>query len=165
MKITPLEIRSYQFKKSFKGYDIQEVEKLKELASDSLEEAIKANAILDERLKEMSERLSEHVSNEKTLKDAITTAHGMAEELKNNARKEGELLIAEARLQAEEIVRQAHSRSRELQEEIFRLRKQRAELEFSIKTILDYHSSILSIEGDESRKADSESEKLKFLQK
>jgi len=165
MKITPLEIRGYQFKKGFKGYDIQEVEKLKELASDTLEEMIKANAVLDERLKETNERLSEHIATEKTLKDAITTAHSMGEDLKNNAKKEAELLIAEAKLQAEEIVRQAHSRSRDLQDEIFRLRKQRAEIEFSIKAILDYHMSILTIEGDESRKADSESEKLKFLPK
>ncbi len=165
MKITPLEIRGYQFKKGFKGYDIQEVEKLKELASDTLEEAIRATAVLDEKLKEMNERLAEHIANEKTLKDAITTAHSMVEDLKNNAIKEAQLLITEAKLQAEEIIRQAQSRSRELQDEIFRLRKQRAEIESSIKAILDYHSSILTIEGDESRKADNESEKLKFLPK
>ena len=165
MKITPLEIRGYQFKRSFKGCDAQEVEKLKELASDTLEEAMRANAVLEEKLREANERLSEHMANERTLRDAITTAHSMVEDLKTGAKREAELLIAEARLQGEEIVRQAQSRSLELQDEIFRLRKQRAEIESSIRAILDYHSSMLTIECDESRKADGESEKLKFLPK
>jgi len=165
MKITPLEIRGFHFKKSFKGYDIGEVERLKELASDTLEEAQRTNTILEEKLREANERVGEHITLENTLKDAITTAHSMVEDLKNNARKEAELLIAEARLQGEDIVRQAQTRSRELQEEIFRLRKQRVEIETSIKAILDYHSSILVMEGDESKKADSETEKLKFLPK
>ncbi len=165
MKITPLEIRGFHFKKSFKGYDTGEVERLKELASDTLEEAQRTNAILEEKLREANERIGEHITLENTLKDAITTAHSMVEDLKNNARKEAELLIAEARLQGEDIVRQAQTRSRELQEEIFRLRKQRVEIETSIKAILDYHSSILVMEGDESKKADSETEKLKFLPK
>lgn len=165
MKITPIDIRSHHLKKSFRGYDVRDVETLKELAANALEDASRDINILEEKLRDSSDRLSYHIANESMLRDTITTAQRMVEELKNSARKEAEILITEAKLQAEEIVRQAQTRSVQLQEEIFRLRKQRIELETSIRALIDYHSTTLLMEEDESKKADGDSEKLKFLPK
>lgn len=165
MKITSLEIRSHQLKKTFRGYDVSEVEALKELAADALENAARDIANLEDRLKDAQARIADHLSKEDILRDTITTAQRMVEDLKGNARKEAELVVAEAKLQAEEIVRQSQTRSIQLQDEIFRLRKQRIELETSIKAIINYHSSTLLMEEDEAKKADEESDKLKFLQK
>lgn len=165
MKVTALDIRSHQLKKSMRGFDTRDVEAMRELAADSLEDATREISLLDEKLRNATARINEYAANERVLKDTITTAQKMVDELKNNTRKEAELIIAEAKLQAEEIVRQAHNRASQLQEEIFRLKKQRIELHTSIKSIIDYHSSTLLMEEDESRKADSESDKLKFLPK
>ena len=165
MKITPLEVRGHQLKKSMRGYDVREVEALREQAADALEEAAREIMGLGDRLKDAHERLDEHITNERMLRDTLTTAQKMVEDIKLNAQKETELLLAEARLQGEEIVRQAQARSTKIQEEIFRLRQQRLELETSIKALINYHSGKLVIEEDESRRADSESEKLKFFPK
>lgn len=165
MRITPLEIKSHQLKKSFKGYDTREVEELRDLAADALEEAAREIMTLQEKVKDSAVRITEYAANENMLKETITTAQRMVEDLKSNARKEAEILVAEAKLQAEAIVRQAQSRSRDLQEEIFRLKKQRIELETAIKAIIDYHSSTLLLEEDEAKKADEEADKLKFLAK
>lgn len=165
MKATPLEIRGTHLKKRLLGYDANEVGVLKELAAEALEEASRETTRLEERLKDAVLKLSEHEAREEILKDSITTAQRMVEDIKGNARKEAELIVAEARLQAERIVDQAQRRSIELQEEIFRLRKQRIEIETSIKAILDYHSTTLLMEETDSRKADEGSDKLKFLHK
>lgn len=165
MKITPLEVRGNQLKKSLRGYDAREVDDLREQAADALEESAKEIITLTERLRDAHERLNEHISNERVLKETLTTAQRMVEDLKVNAKKESELLIAEARLQAEDIVRQAQGRAQEIRDEIFRLRQQRLEIESSIKAVIAYHSSKLVMEEDESRRADSESEKLKFFPK
>lgn len=165
MRITALEIKGHAFRKSFRGYDVKEVEELRDAASEALGEASKEIMDLKEKLEDSEERIREYASNENVLREAITTVQRMAEEMKSNARKEGEILLAEARLQADEIIRQAQSRSTALQDEIFRLRKQRKELESSIKAVIDYHSSILLLEEEESKKADEESDKLKFLPK
>lgn len=165
MKITPLEVRGNQLKKSLRGYDAREVDDLREQAADALEESAKEIITLTERLRDAHERLNEHISNERVLKETLTTAQRMVEDLKINARKESELLIAEARMQAEDIVRQAQGRAQEIRDEIFRLRQQRLEIESSIKAVITYHSSKLVMEEDESRRADSESEKLKFFPK
>lgn len=165
MKVTPLEIKSHGLKKSFKGYDVKEVEELRDLAADALEEAARDIMTLQEKLKDSTERCREYAANENILRETITTAQKMVEDLKTNARKEAELQIAEARLQAEEIVRQAQSRASQVQDDIYRLRKQRKELEASIKAIIEYHSSVLLTEEEEARRADGESEKLKFFTK
>lgn len=165
MRITALEVRSYQLKKAFRGYDEREVQHLKELASDALEEATREIGSLEDRLREANARLSDHIAQEDILKSTITTAQSMVEDIKANAKKEAELLLAEARLQADEIIRQAQSRATQIQEEIFRLKRQRIELETSIRAILDYHSNTLVMEGEESKKADEGSDKLKFFPK
>lgn len=165
MKVTPLEIKSHGLKKSFKGYDVREVEELRDMAADALEEAAREIMTLQEKLKDASERNREYAANENILRETITTAQKMVEDLKTNARKEAELVLAEARLQAEEIVRQAQSRAAQVQDDIYRLRKQRKELEASIKAVIDYHSSVFLSEEEESRRADEETDKLKYLAK
>lgn len=165
MKITPLEIREHRFNKKLFGYDVHEVEAIKELAAAALEEAKKKISGLEEGLRDMTARLIEHEQREAMLKDTITTAQKMVDDLKNNARKEAEIIVAEARQQAEEITKQAKKRVKEIHEEIYQLKKQRIQLETSIKAILDYHSSALLLEEKESRKADEEAEKLKFFPK
>lgn len=165
MKITALEIRSHQLKKAMRGYDVREVESLRDLAADALEEAGREINTLEERLRNANASLAGHIANENTLRDTITTAQKMVEDLKSGARREAELILAEARLQAEDIVRQAHRRAQGLQEEIFRLRKQRAEIETQIKAIINYHSTTLLLEEEEAGKADEEADKLKFFPK
>lgn len=165
MKLTPLEIRSHGLKKSFKGYAVSEVEELRDMAADALEEAAKEIMTLQEKLRDSSERNREYAANENILRETITTAQKMVEDLKANARKEAELVIAEARLQAEDIIRQAQSRASQVQDDIYRLRRQRKELEASIKAVIDYHSSVFLTEEEEARKADEETDKLKYFSK
>lgn len=165
MKITALEIRSHQIKKSIRGYDVRETGSILEMAADAIEEATRETNRLEDKLRETSERLAEHMANENILKETITSAQRMVEDLKNNAKKEAELIVAEARLQGDEIVRQAHSRATQVQEEIHRLKKQRIELETKIKALIDYHSTTLLMEEEDARRADEESEKLKFFSK
>jgi len=165
MKITALELRSHQIKKSIRGYDVRETDSILEMAADAIEEATGEINRLEDKLKETSDRLAGHMANENILKETITSAQRMVEDLKNNAKKEAELIVAEARLQGDEIVRQAHSRATKVQEEIHRLKKQRMELETKIKALIDYHSTTLLMEEEDARKADEDSEKLKFFSK
>lgn len=163
MKITPLEIKNHTLKRSFLGYDRREAEALREVAAEALEESNRERTRLEERLKDTETRLSEHMQNESVLRDSITTAQRMVDDIKVNARKEAELIAAEARIQADGIVRQAQTRARELREDILRLRQQRIEMETSIRALIDYHSTKLLFEEDEAKKSDEDAEKVKFI--
>ncbi|MBI5236314.1 MAG: DivIVA domain-containing protein [Deltaproteobacteria bacterium] len=165
MKITPMDIRAHQFKKSLMGYDAKDVEALRETAAQAIEDAGMELMRLEERLKDATVELNAHIGNERTLRDAITSAQKIGDGLRDNARKEAELLIAEARLQADNIVKQAHGRALELQDEIYRLKKQRMEMESAIRAVINYHNGALTVEEQESRQSDERSDKLKFLNK
>ena len=163
MKITALEVLSHPLKKSFMGYDVREVQAFKELVAESVEEMARDIAYLEEKKSELSETLSAHIDNENILKGAITTTHQMAVDIKGSARKEADLIVAEARLQADEIMNQARGHVAGLQEEILRLKGQRIEMEVSVKALVDYHSTRLIAEKEASAVSDAESEKLKFI--
>lgn len=165
MRFTPLEIRNHAFRKSFKGYDVKGVEELREMAADALEEAAREIMSLEEKVADLTERNRVYAANETILRETITTAQKMVEDLKTSARREADLIVAESRLAAEEIIRQAQSRASNVQEDIYRLRKQRKELEASLKAVLDYHTGIFLSEEEDARKMDEETDKLKYLTK
>lgn len=165
MKLTPMDIMEQRFRKGFRGYDREEVDRFIELTAENLEEAIKKTTILEEKLKMMTRQLSEHEEREALLKEAITTAQSISGEMKESATKEAELIISEARIKAEELVREAHQRVATIQGEIHNLKKQRLELQTAFKSVLEYHSNLLVMEEEEAQKRDSEDDKFRFLQK
>jgi len=163
MKITPIEIEGYTLRKKALGYDPREVESLKERAASALEESNREKTRLEEKVRELEERLSEHLANEALLKEAITTTQKMTMDIKENARKEAELIIAEAQVRGDDIIRQAQSRAGDISDEILRLKKQRAEFESSLKALLYYHTTQILIEEEESARADTEANKIKYM--
>lgn len=163
MKITPLEIEEYRLNNNLFGYDKREVDVLRTLSADALSSARSEVAELSEKLKSSENSLVEHEERESVLRATITTAQKMADDMKKNTLKESEFIIAEARHQSEEITKQAMHRAAEIQDEITTLKKQRIELETAIRGILRYHASILKMDEEDSKKADEEAEKLKFM--
>ncbi len=165
MHLTPMDIREQKFTKGLRGYGREEVDSFMELTAEALEGAIRKTTLLEEKLSRMTRALSEHEERETLLKEAITTAQSMSGAMKVNATKEAELIVSEARVKAEALVREGHQRVASIQDEIHNLKKQRLELQTAFKSILDYHSNLLIMEGEESQKRDGEDEKFRFLQK
>jgi cell division initiation protein len=160
-----MDIREQKFTKGLRGYDREEVDSFMEFTAEALEGTVKKATLLEEKLSRMTRELSEHEDRETLLKEAITTAQSMSGAMKVNATKEAELIVSEARVKAEALVREGHQRVAAIQDEIHNLKKQRLELQTAFKSILDYHSNLLIMEGEESQKRDAEDEKFRFLQK
>lgn len=165
MKITSLDIDEIKIKKKVFGYDTAGVEALRKLASDALStSASEINQLKDQLAKSMKDLLV-HEEREAVLRKTITTAHEMSENLRLNATKEAEIILAEGRVRANEILMQANKRAADIQSEIFLYKRQRIDLEKSLRSILDYHSHILESSVDDARKADEGLETLKFFTK
>lgn len=165
MKITPIEIKEHRFKKGLMGFDKNEVNALMGIIAETIEELAKQNNKLEEKIKDMATKLFEHEEREKILRETITTAQKMVEDLKNNAKKEAELIISEARIQADELVKKAHERIIKIQDEIYQLKKQRLDIQSSLKAMLEHHANLLNMGNREAAKGDSEDDRLKFIKK
>jgi cell division initiation protein len=164
MAITSLEIREYPLSSSISGYNKKDVEALRDLASEAITDATRRITELEATLRDATDKLVEHEKREAMLKDTITTAQKMVDDLKGNAVKEAELIIVEARHNADAITKLAQKRVIDVQGEVRDLKKQRIELEVKLKALLEYHLSVLTMETKNARERDEASDKIKFLQ-
>ena len=165
MKLTPLDIQQQQFRTRFRGFDIQEVDTFLEKMAESFEALLTANDALHEKNKRRELECQGYREREETFKRAILNSQKVIEQMKENARKSAELIIANADVKAEKILNSAHHRLAQLHEDIEELKRQRMQIEIQIRSIIEAHKKLLDI-GDEQAKAlDEADSKIKFLKK
>jgi cell division initiation protein len=147
MKVTPLDIQQQQFKTRFRGFDIREVD-----------------AFL-EQMAETVESLQGYRKREETFKRALLNSQKVLDQMKDNARRSAELIIAEAEVKAEKILNKAHNRLAQLHEDITELKRQRTQIEVQISSIIEAHSRLLEIGKEGMKESDEEDAKVKLLKR
>jgi cell division initiation protein len=155
VKITPLDVDQQQFQRVFRGCDPEEVHRFLDLVSREMEELLRENNGLKEEIRRKDTQLAEFREHEAQLREALVSAGRMTEEIKESARKEAELVAAEAQLKAQRIVLDAQERSVSLNGELGDLRRQKARLVVEIRSILESHRRLLDTQAaiDEDRDA------------
>jgi cell division initiation protein len=143
MKITPLDIQQQQFRVRFRGFDMVEVDNFLELLATEFEELLKENNQLKEENNRKLARINELEAGEKDIRNALVAASQITEEMKNNARKEGELIIEEVKANARKIIDSAQAEAMRIDEEINRLKRQRAQFESTLRAAIEMHRKIL----------------------
>src|ERR671939_97153 len=102
MKLTPLDIQQKTFRKlRLGGVDEKEVRAFLELCASEMEDLIRKLHKQDEDLRRLTARIEELRAREHLLQQTLTTAQKLADELKGQARKESQIIVSEAELQAE----------------------------------------------------------------
>ena len=157
MSLTPLDIQQQQFKIRFRGFDIREVDRFLEQVSESLAAMHAENKNLKEELRRLKLENQGYKEREETFKRAMLNSQKVLEQMKENARKSAEIIIADAEVKAEKILNRAHNRLSQLHEDIAELKRQRMQIEVQIRAIIESHSKLLEI-GKESMDALDESD-------
>jgi cell division initiation protein len=144
VRITPMDIRQQQFTvRMFRGFDVQEVDTfLEDLAAD-YEALLKENSLLKEQLQALEERTRGLEDREKVLQETLMTTQRVAEEMKENARREASLLVREAELQSEKIVDAARASEAMIQNEIVQLKRTRRQLAEALRSTVDMYQRLL----------------------
>ncbi|MGA2954953.1 MAG: DivIVA domain-containing protein [Thermodesulfobacteriota bacterium] len=150
MKITPLDIQQQQFRVKFRGFDMVEVDNFLDLVANEFEELLRENNRVKEEDRKKLERIQELEGAEKEIRNALISAQQICEGIKNNARKEGELIIEEAKGNARKIVETAQAQAIQVEAEITQLKRQRSEFEASLKAAIEMHLRLLEA-GRENR--------------
>jgi cell division initiation protein len=152
MRLTPLDIRQQQFRvRLFRGLDAQEVDAFLEDVAEDYEALLKDNAILREQLGVLEERGRGLSEREKVLQETLVTTHRLAEEMKENARREGQLVVREAELTAEKLLEEARAEAARARSEIDGLRRTRRQLVEDLRSTLERYHRFLAADsgGDE----------------
>jgi cell division initiation protein len=143
MKLTPIDIQQQQFRSTFRGFDPKEVDAFLDQVAHALEDAIRESNALKDEVRAKDAQLAEHKERERTLKETMITATRIADEVKQQARKEADIIISQAELQAEQLVQNAHQRLARVMDDINELKRQRAQFEASLKAAIHAHQRLL----------------------
>jgi len=93
VKITPIDINSHRFAKSMRGFDPEEVRSFLNLVSGEFEKLVVENNALKEELSQIKAGIADYKERERILKDTLVTAQKLAEDIKEEARREGQLVV------------------------------------------------------------------------
>jgi len=163
MQLTPLEIQQQQFRTRFRGFDVREVDAFLEQVAGAFGELQREVESLEEEIRQLREQNSRYQKREESFKQAMLNSQKVIEQMKENARKSADLIIAEAEVKAEKMLNRAHNRLAQLHEDIAELRRQRIQIEVQIESIIEAHAKLLEM-GKEGRDAIDEQEaKIRFI--
>src|SRR5512146_277388 len=114
--LTPLEVRKKKgdFRRALRGYEPELVDDFLDMVADRLEELVRDNLALNERVARLEERVTDYREREKALTEALVSAQEFREEQLNHASREAELRLREAESEAQRI-REAAMRDRDLE--------------------------------------------------
>jgi cell division initiation protein len=107
MPLTPAEIRHTELKRGLFGYRRGAVDELLTETVESFEEVWRERADLGEQVEHLEEELQRHRELEALLRTTLVSAERAAETLKEQARRESELVLSEAHASARSITRAA----------------------------------------------------------
>jgi cell division initiation protein len=155
MKWTPVDIRQMTFSVGFRGYAPNEVDAFLENLATEIEEILKENVDLRERIEDQDKVIAELKKTEGALTNTLLMAQKAIEEMKRTAQKEGDLIIRQAELRAEEMTRSAMKEVSQVQGEILNLRRQRDFFVEKIRSLMQNLEKTLQWEDE---KADQKEE-------
>jgi len=142
-KVTPIDLERAQLPRSFRGYSREAVDHILASASKQLEGQLVEIRRLQQVQRDTERDLETFRLQESTLRDAIVLAQKSADEARAVARKEAELIVEEAHLEAKEIRRSANEAVRALKWEIERLENEKADFLARFHTLLEEYRARL----------------------
>ncbi|MBS5823197.1 MAG: DivIVA domain-containing protein [Clostridium argentinense] len=109
MRLTSIDINNKEFKRSMRGYNLDEVDEFLEKVSEDYEAIYKENATLKERISVFEDKLDHYSKIEATIQSTLLLAQNAAEQAKITAQNEAELILRNANESAKKILDKAHN--------------------------------------------------------
>ncbi|WP_040948455.1 DivIVA domain-containing protein [Gorillibacterium massiliense] len=157
MPLTPLDIHNKEFKRSFRGYDEDDVNEFLDQVIKDYEAIIRENKEFHNQIATLQERLEHFQNIEESLSKTIIVAQEAADEVKGNSKKEAQLIIREAEKNADRIINEALVKSGKIALETEELKKQASIFRTRFRTLLEAQLEILQTDSWESLEAKEES--------
>lgn len=143
MKITPLDIRRKEFRRSMRGYSDEEVDIFLDEVADEFERLFQENMELQERSQRLDEQISGDTQLREALEKTLIAAQLQSEEIRANAHKESELILRDAQQKARGIVNDSYSETQKAQQTLVKLKRLEEEFRFKFRSLLEGYLKLL----------------------
>jgi len=155
MKVTPLDIQQKRFHVAFRGYERTEVEAFLDVVREEMEGLVREVTELREFHQTYDERMRDYRDREDTLKSTMITTHKLAEDLRDNARKEAALMVKDAEIKYQQTLERAREERLRLESELIELRRQKHHFLEDMKKTIHMHLEMVHFEeGGSEEKAE-----------
>jgi len=144
VKVTPLDIRRKEFKRSLRGYSDEEVDIFLDEVADDFERLFQENIELHDRLQRLEEQIAGHAQIKDALEKTLVSAQLQSDELRANARKESELILRDAEFKAREIVNDSYGETQRVQQALIQLKHLEEDFRFKFRSLLEGHLKLLN---------------------
>src|SRR5579871_2135507 len=112
--LTPLDVRRYEFGRVLRGYDPERVDQFRDQVADELERLARTNQELEAKAKGFHEQLRAFRERDKAINEALVSAQQLRSEIRDQAEKEGQLILREAQAEADRLLEEGRSGVRRL---------------------------------------------------
>ena len=136
MSLTPVEIRHVKLGKRPLGYERKAVDRLLEDVTRSFEVVWRERADVRDEIERLEGELARYKELEVLLRNSLVAAERAADEVRTQARREGDVILEEARVRAREIAGDASDERERVKAEIRRLRSLEAEVRAGYRAFL-----------------------------
>lgn len=144
MPLTVLEIQNKEFKTSIRGYNQDEVDEFLDEVMKDYDALLRENEELRHNTSGMGEKLEQYRHLEQTLQSTLVVAQNTADEMKQAARKEAELVVREAESRARELVHKAETDLARQFEKLERLRRETEQFRAKVRSLLESQIALLN---------------------
>lgn len=107
MPLSPVDVRHLQMRRGLFGYRTSVVNRVMDEIADSFEAVWRERAELAERVDAVETELGRHAELEQLLRSTLVSAERAAQEMREHARREAEVILSEANGKARQILRDA----------------------------------------------------------
>jgi cell division initiation protein len=142
-EITPNDILQREFSQSFRGSKPEEVKDFLKLVASEVEELLRSNMFLEDKVKQLDEVVDEYRQMESTLKNTLVSSQRIGQEIKEEAERKSNILIREAEIEAERIIQKSKQRKERLEEETFQLLNQHQRFRTEFVSLIESHGKML----------------------
>ena len=146
MSLTPVEIRHLKPRRGLFGYERDTVDGLLEEIAASFENVWRERADLRDEVEDLESELARHREIESALRSTLLSAERMADDVRAQAHREAEVIIAEARARARDVTGGAEMERERIAADVRRLRTLQADLRADYRGFL--HAALERLDAD-----------------
>jgi len=148
MKISPMDIQRQAFGRQLRGFNREDVRTYLNLVAEEVAALQRERDALAQEVQGLRGLIDEHRERETILKNTLLTAQRLSEEIRDNARKQGESVVKEAEMQADRLLELAQNRAHDVERGILDLRGHRSALQSDVRALIARLTHILDLQEE-----------------
>jgi cell division initiation protein len=148
--MTPIDVLEQPFKRALRGYAVASVRSFLQLCAERIEQLTRENQQVHADLTRARRQLADFEERETTLKQAMITAQRAIEDIRQQADREADIIVNDAKVRADRILFDAHRAEVRVEQDIEELKRQRLRLTEELRSVLETHRKLLQTYGQES---------------